>query len=96
MLRHIVLVNFKAEATAEERAGMRAVIEAFKTQIPELRSLTCGENIGKGPNHHDLAIVADFDDWAAFRRYIESPAHQAYVAGPAKLVDKLAAIQHEW
>ena len=96
MLRHIVLVTFKPEATAEERAGMRAVIEAFRDQIPELRALTCGDNLGKGPNHHDFAIVADFDDMAAFRRYIESPAHQAYVAGPAKLVAKIAAIQHEW
>ncbi len=96
MLRHIVLVTFKPEASPEERAAMRATIAAFPDQIPEIRSLVVGDNVGSGPNHHDFAIVADFDDMAAFKRYIASPAHQAYVAGPAKSVAKLAAIQHEW
>ncbi len=96
MLRHIVLLTFNPDASVEERAAARAAIENFARQVPEVRSLVCGENVGSGPNHHDFAIVADFDDLAAFRRYIESPAHRAYVAGPAKAVAKIAAIQHEW
>jgi quinol monooxygenase YgiN len=95
MLRHIVLVTFKPEATAEQRAAVRSAVESFSVQVPEVRSLVCGENVGSGPNHHDFAMVADFDDLAAFRRYIASPAHQAYVQGPAKAVAKIAAIQHE-
>jgi quinol monooxygenase YgiN len=96
MLRHIVLATFKPEASPEERAAVRAAVEKFPEQVPELRGLVCGANVGKGPNHHDFAVVADFEDYAAFRRYIESPAHRAYVAGPAKAIAKLAAIQHEW
>lgn len=96
MLRHIVLVTFKPEASTEQRVAVRSAVEGFATQVPEVRSLVCGENVGTGPNHHDFAMVADFDDLASFRRYIASPAHQAYVAGPAKAVAKLAAIQHEW
>ena len=96
MLRHIVLLTFSPDASVEERAPARAAIENFARQVPEVRSLVCGENVGRGPNHHDFAIVADFDDLAAFRRYIEGPAHRAYVAGPAKAVAKIAAIQHEW
>ncbi|MFD0978616.1 Dabb family protein [Tropicimonas aquimaris] len=95
MLRHIVLVTFKPEATAEERAALRAAVEGFRDNVPEVRALECGENVGKGPNHHDFAVVADFDDMAAFRRYIDSDLHRAYVAGPAKAVARLAAIQHE-
>ncbi|SNS78479.1 Dabb family protein [Tropicimonas sediminicola] len=95
MLRHIVLVTFKPEATSEERAALRAAVEGFRDSVPEVRALECGDNVGKGPNHHDFAVVADFDDMAAFRRYIESDAHKAYVAGPAKAVARLAAIQHE-
>ena len=95
MLRHIVLVTFKPEVTAAERAAFRAAVEGFRDHVPELLSLSCGENVGKGPNHHDFAVVADFDDMAAFRRYIESDAHKAYVAGPGQAVAQLAAIQHE-
>ena len=97
MLRHIVLVTFKPEATAAQRAAMHATVAAFEDQIPELLSLTCGENVGSGPNHHDFAIVADFDDLPAFRRYTESDAHQSYLETHAKtIVGKLAAIQHEY
>lgn len=96
MLRHIVMVTYKPEATPAQRSAMQAAIVAFEEQIPEVRSLTCGDNIGSGPNHHDFAIVADFDDLPAFRRYIESDAHKAYVEIYAKVVvEKLAAIQHE-
>lgn len=96
MLRHIVMLTFKPEASAEERAAVRSAVEAFAETVPEVRSLLCGDNIGSGPNHHDFAMVADFDDLAAFRRYTAHPAHQAYVEGPPKAVEKLAAIQHEW
>ena len=96
MLRHIVMLTFKPEASVKERAAVRAAVEGFAEQIPEVRSLVCGENVGSGPNHHDFAMAVDFDDLAAFRRYTASPVHQAYIQGPAKAVAKLAAIQHEW
>ena len=96
MLRHIVLLTFKPEASAEQRAAVRTALEGLRTSVPEVRSLVCGSNVGSGPNHRDFAIVADFDDIAAFRRYLASPPHRAYVEGPAKMVASIAAIQHEW
>jgi hypothetical protein len=96
MLRHIVLVTFKPTATDEQLDAWRtAVIEMCETN-PEVLSFTLGSNIGSGPNHHDSALVADFQDIAAFRRYISGPAHEAYVENHARqVVDKIAAIQHE-
>lgn len=96
MLRHIVMVTFKAEATPAEREAVQKAVAGFAGTIPEVRSMVCGANVGSGPNHHDFAMVADFDDVAAFRRYTSSDSHRAYVEGPAKAVAKIAAIQHEW
>lgn len=96
MLRHIVLQKFKSDASPEQRAALRAAVERMAASVPEVRSLVCGSNIGSGPNHHDFAVVIDFDDMPAFRRYIESPAHRTFVAEHAGIVEKLAAIQHEW
>ena len=97
MLRHIVLVTFKPGTTTEKRAAFRAAIEALPGAVPEVRSFTGGENVGSGPNHHDYAAVMDFDDMDAFRRYIASAPHQAYVANHGKVVvERLAAIQHPW
>ncbi len=83
------------EATEAERQAVRDAVRGFAAEIPEVRSLVCGDNVGKGPNHHDFAMVADFDDMDAFRRYTASAPHRAYVEGPAKAVARLAAIQHE-
>lgn len=97
MLRHIVMVAFKADASEEQRAAMRAAVEALPDAIPEIRSLVAGANVGSGPSHFDYVTTMDFDDMSAFRRYIDSPAHQAYVQDHARLVtDKLATIQHTW
>lgn len=96
MLRHIVLLTFKPEAGVAERAAVRAAVEGLRTAVPEVRALVCGDNVGSGPNHCDFAVTVDFDDVAAFRRYLAHPAHRAYVEGPARAVARLAAIQHEW
>lgn len=95
MLRHIVLIRFNDGVTEADRAAYRAAVEELGRQ-PEVRGSTCGDNVGSGPNHHDFAVVMDFDDTAAFRRYINSDAHRVYVADWAKpMVKSLAAIQHE-
>ena len=69
---------------------------ALPAQIPEVKGCICGDNVGSGPNHHDFATVMDFDDLDSFRRYIQSDAHKAYVAGPAQAAAKLAVAQHFW
>ena len=96
VLRHIVLVSFKSEASEDQIAAWReAVTDLCKTSA-EILSFSLGENVGRGPNHHDAALVADFEDIGAFRRYVGSDAHTAYVEHHARpVVDKLAAIQHE-
>lgn len=96
MIRHIVLVRPKAEASEDDIAEWKAAASAMCATSPEVLSHSFGDNIGTGPNHYDTALVADFADWEAFRAYIASDAHQAYVRDHAsKVVGTLAAIQHE-
>ncbi len=62
----------------------------------DIASFHTGTHGGLGPNHDDVALVADFTEQAAFRRYIDSPAHQAYVREHAsQVVSGLAGVQHE-
>lgn len=96
MLRHIVLLTFKPEATAEQLDAWRAAVRGMCDASPEVLRYTLGANVGTGPNHFETALVADFEDMAAFRRYVGAPAHRAYVEDHARhLVDRIAAIQHE-
>ena len=96
MLRHIVLVSFKADASDAQLAAWRAAVAKLCETSEDVLSFTLGTNVGSGPNHHDAALVADFEDIDAFRRYVSSDIHKAYVEDHAKHVTaKLAAIQHE-
>ena len=95
MLRHIVLLTFKTGATEQQREAWRHAAESICETSPEVLSFTLGTNVGSGPNHHDTALVADFEDMESFRRYIEGSAHKAYVENYARhIVDKIAAVQH--
>ena len=97
MLRHIVLVTFKPEASDAQIAAWRGAVTEMCEASDDVLSFTLGANIGKGPNHHDAALVADFEDMEAFRRYVSGDMHQAYVEDHARHVTaKLAAIQHEF
>lgn len=96
MLRHIVLLTFNTEVTAAQKDAWRAAVRDLCETSSEVLSFTLGDNIGSGPNHHDSALVADFNDVAAFRRYIGSSAHMEYVENHARhVVGNIAAIQHE-
>jgi hypothetical protein len=96
VLRHIVLVSFKSEASKDQIAAWREAVTDMCITSTEVLSFSLGSNIGNGPNHHDAALVADFEDIEAFRRYVASDSHKAYVENHARHVtDKLAAIQHE-
>ena len=48
MLRHIVLVGFKPEATPDQRVAVHQAIEAMPGSEPEIKALTCGENVSSG------------------------------------------------
>lgn len=97
MLRHIVLVTFKPEATTGQRVAWRQAVVGMCEGSPEVLSFTLGANMGRGPNHHDSALVADFEDVVSFKRYVGGPLHKAYVEDHARqVVDKLAAVQHEF
>ncbi|MGP6086632.1 Dabb family protein [Antarctobacter jejuensis] len=96
MLRHIVLVTIKPEATPKQRADWRADLIAMCEESPEVLSYTFGTNVGSGPNHHDTALVADFKDYKSFKQYVDGARHKDYVMNHARhVVEKLAAIQHE-
>ena len=63
--------------------SIRAVTDGLAllpSQIPEIRSYRFGPDLGLGGGNDDFAIVADFDDADAYRRYAEHPAHRHLIA----------------
>lgn len=90
--RHIVLIRFKPETTEADRRAYIAAVDRLHGDAG--RPSQAGLNVGSGPNHFDFAAVTDFADEAAFRAYIASPEHKAYVESFGKpMVAQLAVVQ---
>jgi hypothetical protein len=97
MLRHLVLLRFKPEATA---AQVGAVVQAFvelPAQISEVKSLEWGtdvspEGLGKGFTH---CFALGFDNARGRDDYLPHPAHQAFVAQLQPVLADVLVVDYE-
>ncbi|HEX2192582.1 MAG TPA: Dabb family protein [Acidimicrobiales bacterium] len=80
MFRHVVLFTWKADASDVEIRAFAEGLAALPGRIPEIRSYRFGADAGLAGGNEDFALVADFDDAEAYRRYAEHPAHRHVIA----------------
>ena len=97
MLRHLVLLKFKAEATP---AQVEAIVLAFvvlPAQIDTVKALEWGtdvspEGLAKGFTH---SFLLTFADAAGRDAYLPHPAHQAFVAKLQPVLADVLVIDYE-
>lgn len=95
MFRHVVLFSWKDDVSDGRRRAVMEGLAKLPTEIPEVRAFQFGEDAGLGPDNFDLAVVADFDDAEAYRRYAAHPAHTQLVADVIRpVVTQRAAVQY--
>ncbi len=81
MLRHVVLFTWKADASDVQVRAFAEGLAELPRHIPEIRSYRFGPDAGlAGGGNDDFALVADFADADAYRRYTEHPAHRHLIA----------------
>ena len=97
MFRHVVLLTWNADATAEQRAAVPEGLRTLPALIPEIRSYHVGLDAGlAAAGNSDLVVVADFDDVAGYVVYRDHPAHLDVIARSIKpILASRAAVQHE-
>lgn len=79
MIRHIVLVNFKADVSAETIQSLFDRLADLRSQLPGMRDFDASpsispEGLEQGFNH---GICVDFVDEAARDEYLVLPDHKA-------------------
>jgi hypothetical protein len=79
MFRHVVLLRFTPESSAEERAGVGDALRTLPSHIPEIRAYSVGEDVGETDGNYNLAVVADFDDAAGYVVYRDNDVHQRII-----------------
>jgi hypothetical protein len=80
MLRHVVLFTWKADVSDVQVRAFAEGLAALPNRIPEIRAYRFGPDVGLAGGNEDFALVADFSDAEAYRRYAEHPAHRHLIA----------------
>ena len=91
MLRHVVLFSWKPDASDAAVRAFAEGLAGLPAQIAAIRSYHFGPDVRLGGGNDDFALVADFDDADAYRRYAEHPAHRHLIA---ELVMPILAGRH--
>ena len=79
MIRHVVLVKFRADVPAAERRAIYDALAALRGHLPGILAMSFGPNVspeGKSLGFDDGFII-DFADAAARDAYLIDPAHKA-------------------
>lgn len=96
MLRHVVVFRWAAGTTDQQIDALRRGLEALPAMIPQLRDYRVGPDAGLVDGSWDFAVVADVDDAAACRAYLDHPAHEKVAAELIRpLIAERAAVQYE-
>lgn len=95
MFRHIVLFAIRPEATPEQHAALLEGLHSLPGRIAEIRHFEVGVDADLAEGNADYAVVADFDDEAAYRAYAAHPAHVAVVTERVRpILASRTALQH--
>lgn len=69
MIRHIVLINWKANTTQEQIDAVTASLNKLPDLIPQIKNYHFGADKKIYPTNADYALVADFDSIEDFTSY---------------------------
>ena len=77
MFVHNVFFKWKPGTTPAEISEMKAALATLPGAVPSIRSYIFGSDLGlSAGTSWDFAIVAQFDDEAGWKGYLEHPAHE--------------------
>lgn len=76
MIRHTVLLAWKAEATDEQKRQGTTELANLPAIVPSVRAFASGPDARLAQGNFDFALSADFDDQAGFFAYRDDPWHR--------------------
>ena len=93
LLRHVVLIQFKAAVTPEQLADAGKAFLALPAQIEAIHSLEWGQGLHT-PNPYSHCLLVTFHDQDGLQAYEDHPAHRAVVADYGPLIERLVALNY--
>src|ERR687889_75631 len=96
MLRHVVLFTWTEDTAPETRSATVAALRRLPEEVGGMTSFAVGPDAGLVEGNAHTALVADFPDVEAWRRYAEHPVHLQIIADHVKpILAARSAVQYE-
>ncbi|MGJ8687765.1 MAG: Dabb family protein, partial [Spongiibacteraceae bacterium] len=80
MIKHVVLLNFKDDASPRDVEAMEQGFQQLIEKIPEIHSYEFGADAEIYAGNASYAIVAEFESQESFKRYVAHPEHLKFMA----------------
>lgn len=96
MVRHSAMYFWRDGVTDEQKAAAFYRVMKLRTEVPSIRMLALGDDLGWYPPNYHWIIEAHFDDVDGAREFLEHPAQREAAAAIDEVTqaEKTAVIQH--
>ena len=95
MIEHIVLFRCKKDTNAEIKKNFILAARSMKAEIPEILSISSGENWSDRSDGYELGLVCRFQDKETLDVYQKHPYHQKFIADWVKPnIEKVLAVDY--
>ena len=75
MIKHVVLMKFKPEATESRLVDLEKRLKALPDAIPEIKNYEFGLDVVRSERSYDFALVSNFEDLGELKIYQDHPDH---------------------
>ena len=75
MLKHIVFLKFKPGTDEDDIKDIEKGLAGLPARIPEIKRYEFGRDILRSERSYDFALLSEFEDPDAMKRYQKHPYH---------------------
>jgi len=96
MLKHVVFMKFKEGITEAEISSLEKGLGALPAKIPEIKGFQFGRDVVHSERSYDFALVSDFENMEAMKRYQVHPDHVPVVGMVRSMSASILAVDFEY
>ena len=95
MIRHIVFFKLKDNSSKDDLTRLVSKLESLKGEIPLVKELVVGTDVGRQAKSYDLALNTTFDSMEDLASYAVDPYHLKVVDLIKELCETTCKVDYE-
>jgi hypothetical protein len=94
MVTHVVLFKLSDPSDAVRRKTRETLLN-MRQELPMLRAVEVGLNVGDDPRAFDVSLITRFDSLEALADYRDHPHHQRVIAYMKSVTSKSVVVDYQ-